>query len=400
MAMRSTKTNLMELDVYEARIANQLSNLTTRYPVIDLFSGAGGLSAGFHRFFDHAFETSFALDFAEDCTKSFEVNFGSCAHTGDILELIENNLDVIPKARLVIGGPPCQGFSLLNKKRAGDIRKSLWRPFLEVVLQAEADVFLMENVPQLLGTEEHAAIVAFAERHGFAVRSAKLCAADYGVPQTRWRAFIVGVKGLDPLTYFPPKKTHFDPRSSALQLDVSPDVSDFIPNPHPWATVRDAIGDLPVPSGTEIRDEEPPLDLHFGRTPTPKSLARYRAIPEQGMNRFDLQKLAPELTPQCWINKKSGGTDLFGRLWWDRPAFTIRTEFFKPEKGRYLHPTQHRPITHREAARLQSFPDGFLFKGTKIQIARQIGNAVPPLLSSRLADSILAILLEIDGTSG
>ena len=74
------------------------------------------------------------------------------------------------------------------------------------------------------------------------------------------------------------------------------------------------------------------------------------------MNRFDLQRRAPELTPACWIRKKTGGTDLFGRLWWDRPAFTIRTEFFKPEKGRYLHPSQHRPITHREAARLQSFP--------------------------------------------
>ena len=98
--------------------------------------------------------------------------------------------------------------------------------------------------------------------------------------------------------------------------------------------------------GTEIRDEAPPLDLHFGRTPTPVSFARYRAIPEEGMNRFDLQKIAPDLTPGCWIRKVSGGTDLFGRLWWDRPAFTIRTEFFKPEKGRYLHPEQHRPITH------------------------------------------------------
>jgi len=130
------------------------------------------------------------------------------------------------------------------------------------------------------------------------------------------------------------------------------------------------------------------LDLHFGRNPTAKSLARYRAIPEEGMNRFDLQARAPELTPGCWIRKRTGGTDLFGRLWWDRPAFTIRTEFFKPEKGRYLHPEQHRPITHREAARLQSFPDDFLFLGTKIEIARQIGNAVPPLLASAVARSV------------
>lgn len=109
------------------------------------------------------------------------------------------------------------------------------------------------------------------------------------------------------------------------------------------------------------------------------------------MNREDLLRCAPELTPQCWVKKK-GGTDLFGRLWWDRPAFTIRTEFFKPEKGRYLHPSQHRPITHREAARLQSFPDSFVFTGSKIQIARQIGNAVPPLLASAVARSVRAML--------
>src|SRR5258707_14252296 len=96
-----------------------------------------------------------------------------------------------------------------------------------------------------------------------------------------------------------------------------------------WQTVREAIGDLPAPHGTGIRTVSSPLDLHFGRSPTAKSLARYMAIPEEGMNRFDLQRVAPEITPDCWKRKTSGGTDLFGRLWWDRPAFTIRTEFYK-----------------------------------------------------------------------
>jgi DNA (cytosine-5)-methyltransferase 1 len=130
------------------------------------------------------------------------------------------------------------------------------------------------------------------------------------------------------------------------------------------------------------------MDLHFGRMPTKESLARYRCIPEGG-NRFDLQKKRPDLTPACWVRKKSGGTDLFGRLWWDRPAFTIRTEFFKPEKGRYLHPRQNRPITQREAARLQSFPDRFKFLGTKIEVAKQIGNAVPPLLAKKVAEAVI-----------
>jgi DNA (cytosine-5)-methyltransferase 1 len=159
--------------------------------------------------------------------------------------------------------------------------------------------------------------------------------------------------------------------------------------PH-WRTVRDSICDLPIPVGTDIRSEAPPLNLHFGRSPTRVSKDRYRCVPEGG-NRVDLQRKRPDLTPKCWLRKK-GGTDLFGRLWWDRPAFTIRTEFYKPEKGRYLHPKQHRPITHREAARLMSFPDDFGFKGTKIEIARQIGNAVPPLLARRIAESALACL--------
>jgi DNA (cytosine-5)-methyltransferase 1 len=217
------------------------------------------------------------------------------------------------------------------------------------------------------------------------------------VAQTRRRAFIVGCKFFDPAQVFPPLKTHFDPRKGAVQTSFLQEGSNgYLPGAVKWRTVRDSIADLPPPEGTEIHDVAPPLDLHFGRSPTPKSLARYQAIPEEGMNRFDLQKRAPELTPDCWIRKKSGGTDLFGRLWWDRPAFTIRTEFFKPEKGRYLHPEQHRPLTHREAARLQSFPDEFVFTGSKIAIARQIGNAVPPLLAARVAD-VVYMLLTLNG---
>lgn len=125
-------------------------------------------------------------------------------------------------------------------------------------------------------------------------------------------------------------------------------------------------------------------DLHIRRNPRPTSLERYRTIPEGG-NRFDLQRVRPDLTPACWANKPTGTTDVMGRLWWDRPSFTIRTEFYKPEKGRYLHPNEDRPITHREAARLQTFPDAFIFEGTKIEIARQIGNAVPPLLGKAIA---------------
>ena len=352
------------------------------------------MTLGFSKRFGHAFESVWANDFNRYCAETYNANFGDHCAVGDIVSILEDSKVKIPTADIVIGGPPCQGFSLLNRNREGDPRKQLWRPYFELVRRSGARVFVMENVPQLLGSFEHGEIMGTAEEMGFMTWGAVLCAADYGVPQTRKRAFIIGCKFFDPTKLFPPRKTHFDPTKFGRQnaLLNSNGIS-WLEKPIPWRTVRDAIADLPSPKGTEIRDENPPLDLHFGRSPTAKSIARYKAIPKEGMNRFDLQKRVPDLTPACWHRKKSGGTDLFGRLWWSRPAFTIRTEFFKPEKGRYLHPEQHRPITHREAARLQSFPDVFKFQGSKIEIAKQIGNAVPPLLAARVADVVYMLLM-------
>jgi len=365
--------------------------------LIDLFSGAGGLTLGFTSAFSHRFVPVWANDFDAAAAKTYSHNFaeyGAHCTTADIVSLLAKASFKVPKADIVIGGPPCQGFSLLNKGRASDPRKQLWRPFMEVVERSGASVFVMENVPQLIGSDEHAEILELAKGHGFMVASAVLCAADYGVPQVRWRAFILGCKFEDPNTVFPPRPTHAASQAYASRRAFRSAAVSPLPSPKNYETVRNAIGDLPPPVGRQRRDLEAPLDLHFGRQPTKVSLKRYRAIPREGMNRFDLQRRAPEITPACWVRKTSGGTDLFGRLWWDRPSVTIRTEFYKPEKGRYLHPQQHRPITHREAARIQSFPDSFEFVGTKIEVAKQIGNAVPPVLAARVADCAYALLLK------
>lgn len=344
--------------------------------VIDLFAGAGGFTLGLCN--TGKFEPVFANDFNAYAAKTYNANFGDhCLH-GDINDLLANSSFKFPEADIVIGGPPCQGFSPLNKQREGDPRKQLWRAFMEVVRRVKPIAFVMENVPELLASAEFNDIRTHAESMGYLVTADILNAADYGVSQRRKRAIIVASRAG---RIWPPTPTHANPQKTPTL---------FQNGLLPWETVGRAIADLPEPEGIDIRvgTVTPPLDLHFGRTPTPKSLARYRCVQEGG-NRFDLQKKRPDLTPNCWIRKKSGGTDLFGRLWRDRPAFTIRTEFFKPEKGRYLHPTQHRPITHREAARLQSFPDSFIFLGTKIEIAKQIGNAVPPLLAQRIAEVLL-----------
>ena len=350
-----------------------------KYRLIDLFSGAGGMTLGFtDTRFGGGFTSIWGADNDPAAVETFIENFGNHAVCEDLDEWVLQNRP-IPSAEVVIGGPPCQGFSLLNKNRKEDSRRSLWQPFMDVVERSGAKVFVVENVPGLLGSPELEGIVERALQLGFAEPKAQILnSADYGVPQIRKRAMIVGWRNaLAGPPDFPPLATHADPDSNS--------------NLPSWITVKDAIGDLLEPVGTEIRTEDAPYDLHFGRNPTELSKKRYRKVPPGG-NRFDLQEKAPELTPKCWINKTSGGTDLFGRLWWDRPSVTIRTEFFKPEKGRYLHPVKHRPITHREAARLMGFPDDFKFIGSKIQIARQIGNAVPPPMAGAVAGLVGEIL--------
>jgi DNA (cytosine-5)-methyltransferase 1 len=380
----------MEEAVYRERMSGALLRKRKKPRLIDLFSGAGGLTLGFTKRMLHCFIPVWANDINHYAVESYNRNFGPHCVEGDLIDLLNSPNTIIPEADVVIGGPPCQGFSLLNRNREADPRKQLWRPFLDVVKISGARIFVMENVPQLLSSHEFMLIEKFSNEMGFEIAAKVLCAADYGVPQRRFRAFIVGCNFTSPRMFFPPRKTHYDP-DNGYQPNIAREFSDYVESPCRWANVKDAIADLEPPIGSEIREEPPPYNLHFGRNPTPKSLDRYRAIPEEGMNRFDLQKKAPRITPACWIRKKTGGTDLFGRLWWKRQAFTIRTEFFKPEKGRYLHPEQHRPITHREAARFQSFPDDFAFSGTKVEIAKQIGNAVPPLLAARVADCVYAL---------
>ena len=351
-------------------------NYKNKYKLIDLFSGAGGMTAGFVA--SKRFEPVFANDFDKWSVASYNRNFGNHAVCTDINNLLENDSFTFPRCDIVIGGPPCQGFSLLNKNRKNDPRKQLWRAYMEVVRQTCPTAFVIENVPGLYNSSEYEEILKSATELGYKVEGKILNAADYGVPQRRKRTIIIGL--CNSILPIHPEPTHQDIQSNRG--------NQFFGSLLPWETVRRAIGDLPEPVGTDIRlNEVPPLNLHFGRNPAPKSVLRYKCIPEGG-NRFDLLRKRPDLTPNCWIKKKDGGTDLFGRLWWDKPSFTIRTEFFKPEKGRYLHPESNRPITHREAARLQSFADSFVFEGSKIEVAKQIGNAVPVLLAQRIAETV------------
>lgn len=358
--------------------------------MIDLFAGCGGMTAGF---VEAGFVPTFAVEWNLHAAATYAANFGEDhMRWGDITKI--HNGD-IPKADLVIGGPPCQGFSNLGSKDVDDPRNSLWKEYLRFVRVADPDVFVIENVDRFRSSSEFALLKQ--EEHGgllskYVLTDGLLLAADYGAPQRRLRTIVIGAKKKKVGRVNLPDPTHAKGGAKGRI---------------PWRTVRDAIEGLPVKpdttelpqSRTEFFQQGVPgvfkgLDLHFGRRPTDRSLMRYDCIPPGG-GRFDLPD---ELLPDCWRNKPTGTTDVMGRMHWDKPSLTIRTEFFKPEKGQYLHPQWdrraksrrvNRVITHYEAALLQSFPETFQWCGSKIEIAKQIGNAVPVRLAAAIAGHLL-----------
>lgn len=339
--------------------------------MIDLFAGCGGMTSGFVA---AGFTPILAVEHNLHAAATYAANFGEDhVRWADIATVTD-----IPRADVIIGGPPCQGFSNLGARDVEDPRNKLWKEYLRFVRAARPRAFVIENVDRFLTSSEFALLQAETSPAGlladYTLTPGVLLAADFGVPQRRKRAFVIGSR-------------------------VGP-----IPLPGPtgeWPGVRTVLSGLPetparttLPSssveffGQRVPGRFKSPDLHLGRNPTALSLERYRAIPPGG-GRFDLPD---HLLPRCWREKKTGTTDVMGRMLWDAPSLTIRTEFYKPEKGQYLHPEWHRPITHLEAARLQTFPDTFEWCGSKIEIARQIGNAVPVRLATALATHLASHL--------
>ncbi len=334
--------------------------------VIELFAGCGGMAMGFKR---AGFRTVLANEWDRSACDSLRANI-----TDRVLNCAVQEIDKFPQADVVAGGPPCQGFSNLGERVPNDPRNQLWRHFFRCVEQSWPKIFVLENVPPLLKSAEFVEMRRLATQLGYEIEGRVLSAADYGVPQLRKRAIVIGSRIGSPSF---PVPTHVAPQKRDLLTQ----------HLQRWLTVRDAIGHLPFdPTGE---------NWHIGRNPTVKSLERYRCIPYGG-NRWDLP---PHLMPDCWKRKLKGGTDLFGRLRWEEPSVTIRTEFYKPEKGRYLHPVAHRPITHLEAALLQSFPETFRFCGSKINVGIQIGNAVPPTFAFAIASHVRELIAAGDGAS-
>ncbi|TYB96324.1 DNA cytosine methyltransferase [Micromonospora sp. WP24] len=360
-----------------------MSQVSDRLSMIDLFAGCGGMTVGFH---NEGFRPILSVEWDRAAASTYAANFGKEHTRWEDIEKIED--DEIPDADVIIGGPPCQGFSNLGTKSVEDPRNKLWKQYLRFVVKANPQVFVIENVERFSRTNEFQLLMEEADHgilKGYKLTPGVLLAADYGVSQRRPRTIVIGSRiGKIPL----PEQTHAKVPTGELK---------------PWRTVRDAIGWVDEhPTTTElppketvffeqsIRGDFSGYDIHFGRQPTPMSLERYDHIPPGG-GRFNLPD---HLLSRCWREKKTGTTDVMGRMRWDAPSLTIRTEFFKPEKGQYLHPQWeperperrvNRVITHYEASLLQDFPKDYKWCGSKTEIAKQIGNAVPSGLAAAIA---------------
>ena len=321
------------------------------FSFIDLFAGAGGVTLGLER--AGGDPDSIAIEADPDCAETFRRNFPRAT----VLEQDIRDVDFRGfKTDVVVAGPPCQGFSLLNRRREGDPRRVLFNEVIRCVDAMKPKLVAVENVAGFAVSDEADELLTALTKRGFNARIDVVNAADYGVPQRRMRAITIASRAGRSLPW--PRPTH---GTSARDL---PD----------HRTVADAFTMLP----TKPTDEGWHRDDYRNRS---DQIERLRSIREGGSRR----DLPPDLVLDCW-KEADGFNDVLGRLAWHRPATTVRTEFFRPEKGRFLHPREDRPITPREAARLQSFPDDFEFPSdqTLYSVARQIGNAMPP----RLAEAI------------
>jgi DNA (cytosine-5)-methyltransferase 1 len=341
--------------------------------VIDAFCGAGGLSLGLAQ---AGLNVVFAFDTDDRAISTYKRNLrGKCSKL-DASRISGSDLQAaadLPGGPLAVlaGGPPCQGFSVQRRGEDVDARNDMLLRFLSWVREIRPQFFLIENVSGLRGKRgqkhlDHALRRGAALGYHCHVRL--LNAAHYGTPQLRNRLFVVGELPVQGKVFFQfPIPTHSNAN---------------------WATVRHAIGDLPSPPADG--SEHPEWPNHRSDRLSPTNRLRIAHVP-QGGGRADIP---PALRLRCHEADpdKAGHRYVYGRLAWDKPASTITARFDSLTRGRFGHPEENRTISLREGARLQSFPDQFVFTGTKVEVARQIGNAVPPLLARAVGNSLMRAL--------
>ena len=346
-----------------------------RPKVIDLFAGVGGLSLGFEK---QGFDIILANEYDESIANAYKKNHKNTKMiVGDITSLNLNDVFGVYKGKVdvIIGGPPCQGFSQKGKRKTiNDERNFLFKYYVETVKIVRPRYFVMENVPNLLTAEKgyfKNEVKELFEKIGYSLNMGVLNASDYGVPQNRKRAVIIGKLNGEALELPKAKKER--------------------------VTIWDAISDLAFLNSGEgmeeqkyiklpesdyqknLRKESDILHNHVATNHSKLALEKLRMIPPN---------LGKEVLPKEYLTKSIySGT--WTRMKKDEISVTITTRFDTPSSGKFTHPYLDRALTVREAARIQSFPDDFIFMGSKTSQMKQVGNAVPPLLASAIAEVIM-----------
>lgn len=343
------------------------------FKVIDLFSGVGGLSLGFQ---NAGFEVLLANEIDPSIANAYVQNHPNVKMINDdIIKLDEIFLSEYKgKVDIVIGGPPCQGFSQKgSRKLFEDDRNFLFKEYYRVVKYLKPQYFLMENVPNLLTSDKgyfKNEIFTLFKELGYHLDADILNSYNFGVPQVRRRAFIIGSLN-GPITL--PMKFE-DP-----------------------VTIKEALGDLAYLNsgeGNEIQEYQTAYLTNYQAKMRANAEKLYNHVATNHSNlAIERMMMIPkgmgkEVLPKAHLTKSIySGT--WSRMLEDKPSVTVTTRFDTPSSGRFTHPVLNRAITVREAARLQSFPDNFVFYGTKTSQMKQVGNAVPPLLAEKIANEIM-----------
>ena len=371
------------------------------YGIVDLFCGTGGFSHGFASL-NRRFKLLAAIDVEADPAATTQANHQDCRVVQNDIRLVKpshiKSLIQGQRVDVIIGGPPCQGFSSLRPFRSSDDedpRNSLFEQFALYVNYFKPRVFVMENVLGLLtfgGGATFNAIQQCFGAMGYRTDWRILNAAHFGVPQKRERLIVIGRRGGGPISF--PKPTHrfngkgigFKDRSRMLIG------TDDLP---PAITTLEAIGDLPpVESGEERTryTRKPRCEYQLERRARSEKLTLHRATDHNSQLLKVIKHSGDSISSVPKGLVQSGFSSSYSRLDPSLPANTITVKFTSPASSKCIHPFQNRAITPREAARIQSFDDDYVFSGSKTSIAYQIGNAVPPLLGRAIAKPVLEIL--------
>ncbi|HZJ78745.1 MAG TPA: DNA cytosine methyltransferase [Clostridia bacterium] len=354
----------------------------SKFNIVDLFAGVGGLSYGFSKMLQ--FDIIAANEIEKDISIAYtlnhpNVNMMNCDINDLTEETLSNALDG-KKVDVVVGGPPCQSYSTLGKRQM-DERANLFMQYKRVLTILQPRAFVFENVVGILSMDKgrlFQQIKSEFEELGYILKHSVLNAVDFGVPQHRERVILVGFKDNNSFSY--PTPTH----GTGLK---------------PHVTLKDAIGDLPVIKSGQFKDfYQLPADndfLRFVRADDSEIVSEHSA-PRNGAHLVQIMEAlkdgqSKDDLPEE-IRPKSGYGNTYAKLWWKRPSTTITRNFACPSSSRCVHPRDSRAMSIREGARLQSFPDDYKFYGADGMKRLEIGNAVPPLLSVVIAKQMLLAL--------